>query len=94
MIRGMEEMAGYIAVRPPLVDPDCKSSGFRSGLSEAFAGNLLREAKLIVLFNSDGEVSKIDVAHCPTRRVLSDGFRRDSATKEGELIPVPVLIGA
>src|SRR5205823_963085 len=90
----MEEMAGDIAPRPPLVDPDCKSSSFRSRLSEAFAGNLLGKAKLIVLLISDGEVSKIYIAHCPTRRILSDGFRCDSATKEGELIPVAVLIGA
>jgi len=47
-----------------------------------------------VLLISDGEVSKIDIAHCPTRRVLSDGFRCDSAAKEGQLIPVSVLIGA
>ena len=46
----MEEMAGYIAVRSPLVDPDGKSSGFRSGFSEAFSGNLLGKAKLIVSF--------------------------------------------
>src|SRR5439155_416267 len=90
----MEEMASYIALRPPLVDPDCKSSGFRSRLSEAFAGNLLGKTKLIVLLISDSEVSKINIAHCPTRRILSDGFRCNSATKEGELIPVSVLTGA
>src|SRR5205823_12170789 len=90
----MEEMAGDIAPRPPLVDPDCESSGFRSRLSEAFAGNPLRKAKLIVLLIGDGEVSKINIAHCPTRRILSDGFRCDSATKKGELIPISVLIGA